>query len=317
MKLYVGKTDWSWYDFLRDHSYDEVNFWMPSGKPFKAIGEGELFLFKMKAVHGGKIAGGGFFTRYLTMTVDYAWRAFGRENGVDNLAALSESIAKYRADKGLGVENPRIGCAILNDVFYFDEKDWFDAPGDPRIWRYIVGGKGYDASELEGKWIYDRVTTLLKAEVLEPSGEPAGHAGLGLANAQPRYIMGQTKHRLGQGAFRALVADAYHDRCAITGERTMPVLQAAHIKPFAQDGPYEVPNGLFLRSDMHTLFDAGYLTVTPDLTVHVSHRLHDDFDNGKIYYSYQGEKLAVVPDALQDRPSREYLEWHNDEVFLG
>lgn len=97
----------------------------------------------------------------------------------------------------------------------------------------------------------------------------------------------------------------------------MPVLQAAHIKPFAQDGPYEVPNGLLLRSDMHTLFDAGYLTVTPDLTIHVSHRLHDDFDNGKVYYAYQGAQLAVVPDALQDRPSREYLEWHNDMVFLG
>ena len=95
------------------------------------------------------------------------------------------------------------------------------------------------------------------------------------------------------------------------------MLQAAHIRPYAKQGPHAVCNGLFLRSDMHTLFDAGYLTVTPDLTIHVSKRLHSDFDNGRIYYAYQGEKLAIVPDALGDQPSRDFLEWHNDTVFLG
>ena len=35
--------------------------------------------------------------------------------------------------------------------------------------------------------------------------------------------------RLGQGAFRLLVTDAYQRRCAVTGERTLPVLDAAHI----------------------------------------------------------------------------------------
>jgi hypothetical protein len=37
--------------------------------------------------------------------------------------------------------------------------------------------------------------------------------------------------RLGQGAFRLLVTDAYGRRCAVTGERTLPVLDAAHIRP--------------------------------------------------------------------------------------
>ena len=43
--------------------------------------------------------------------------------------------------------------------------------------------------------------------------------------------------RLGQGAFRVLVTEAYHRRCAFTGERTLPVLNAAHIKPYSQNGP--------------------------------------------------------------------------------
>ena len=59
--------------------------------------------------------------------------------------------------------------------------------------------------------------------------------------------------RLGQGSFRVLVTDAYGRQCAATGERTLPVLQAAHIHPYAVGGPHRVDNGLLLRSDLHTL----------------------------------------------------------------
>jgi len=81
--------------------------------------------------------------------------------------------------------------------------------------------------------------------------EPLAPINLQVSGTAPlageRYAESLTKDRLGQGAFRALVADACHDHCAITGERTMPVLQAAHIKPFSQDGPHAVSNGLFLH----------------------------------------------------------------------
>lgn len=55
-----------------------------------------------------------------------------------------------------------------------------------------------------------------------------------------------SKHRLGQGAFRIVVTDAYRRRCAITGEKTLPVLEAAHIIPNAENGPHIVTNGLLL-----------------------------------------------------------------------
>ena len=91
------------------------------------------------------------------------------------------------------------------------------------------------------------------------------------------------------------VVDAYERRCAISGERTLPVLQAAHIRPYAQEGPHEVSNGLLLRADIHTLFDEGYLTVTPDYRVRVSRRLNADYGNGRIYYAFQDRRLAVLP----------------------
>lgn len=123
--------------------------------------------------------------------------------------------------------------------------------------------------------------------------------------------------RLGQGAFRVLVIDAYQRRCAITGERTLPVLQAAHIKPHASSGPHEVRNGLLLRADLRILFDRGYVTVTPDLRVEVSRRIKEDYENGREYYALHGRPLMVLPPRPSDRPAREFLEWHNQNVFRG
>lgn len=47
---------------------------------------------------------------------------------------------------------------------------------------------------------------------------------------------------LGQGAFRVVVTNAYQRRCAFTGEKMPPVLQEAHIKPYATEGPHSVNN---------------------------------------------------------------------------
>ena len=69
---------------------------------------------------------------------------------------------------------------------------------------------------------------------------------------------------LGQAAFKALVQEAYGRRCAVTGDKIVPVLQAAHIRPVTAEGENRVDNGLLLRSDVHTLFDRGYLGVHPD-----------------------------------------------------
>jgi putative restriction endonuclease len=126
-----------------------------------------------------------------------------------------------------------------------------------------------------------------------------------------------TRARLGQGAFRVLVTEAYDRRCAVTGERTLPVLEAAHIKPYSATGPHLVANGLLLRSDFHILFDDGYLTVTEDLRVQVSAKIREKFENGREYYQYRGKPLLVVPRNHDERPSREFLRWHNSERFLG
>lgn len=111
-----------------------------------------------------------------------------------------------------------------------------------------------------------------------------------------------------------MVTEAYERRCAVTNERALPVLEAAHILPVGEGGLHRVANGLLLRSDVHRLFDRGYVTVTPDLRFHVSSRLRSDFDNGEPYYPYDGETIHVPPADI-DHPGRDFLEWHADTVF--
>jgi putative restriction endonuclease len=183
----------------------------------------------------------------------------------------------------------------------------------PRYWSpNIVSGKTYDSTTPVSRDLWDGVSQRLvkyagagqePTKIILESGERYGREYLARA-------------RLGQGAFRVLVTDAYQRRCAITGERTLPVLEAVHIKPFAKSGPHRVSNGLLLRSDLHTLFDLGYLTIDKQLRVEISKRIREEFENGRDYYALRGKSLEVVPALPADRPSADFLEWHNEKVFV-
>lgn len=121
--------------------------------------------------------------------------------------------------------------------------------------------------------------------------------------------------RLGQGSFRIVITDAYERRCALSGERTLPVLDAAHIKPYAVLQRHEVSNGILMRSDLHRLFDDGYITINPmDRRIQVSKRIREEFDNGKEYYKLRGERIREPAQAIY-RPHSDNLDFHAYSVF--
>ena len=91
----------------------------------------------------------------------------------------------------------------------------------------------------------------------------------------------------------------------------MLALEAAHIRPYADGGEHEVQNGLLLWRDIHSLFDAGYVTVTLDLTFEVSRYIREEFENGRYYSSLHGRWIAK-PDQLNERPDPGALAWHNN-----
>jgi putative restriction endonuclease len=307
LRAYVGVTDFDWYTLLASQpGIDEVNFWQPGGKRvFRALDPGGLFLFKLHAPHNA-IVGGGFFAHATLLPVSLAWESFGIKNGATTLEQMRARIEHYRKEPARPHEDYTIGCILLEQPFFLPPDRWVPPPTD---WHpNIVQGKGYDLHDEVGKGLWRQIEDALRAG---GAGWPAE------IRDAPRYGEPMlVAPRLGQGSFRVLVTDAYQRRCAITAERVLPVLQAAHIRPYAQGGLHRVNNGVLLRSDLHTLFDRGYVTVTPDLRLEVSGRIREDFENGRAYYQLHGNAVRV-PERAEHRPALEALRWHNDEVYLG
>jgi putative restriction endonuclease len=312
MKFWLGTTDNSWFNYLRKINPEDVNFWQPGGNlNFRVLEQGAPFLFKLKYPMD-VIGGVGFFSSHTFLPISVAWETFGNRNGCDTFDEFKRKILNYRVNKT--DVNPQIGCIVLTNPIFFEEKDWIKTPEN---WsKSIVQGKAYVTEEEIGHRIWDQVEFLLEKYLIDDD-QPIQN-GLFANEAPLRYRTSiLSKIRIGQGAFRVLITDAYQRKCSITGEKTLPVLESAHIQSYAQSGPHAISNGILLRSDIHKLFDTGYLTITTDLKVEVSNRIKEEFLNGKEYYQYHGKALAAVPIKEIERPNRQYVEWHNLNVFKG
>lgn len=304
MRLWVGITDRAWFEQLSAFRPDEVNFWKPSGAlNFHVLQPGEPFLFKLHSPDN-VIVGGGFFVRYSRLPISLAWDAFKQKNGVMSLDQLRARVHEYR--RTTDSLDPVIGCNVLAEPFFLKPERWIPMP---KSWKpQTQQGKTYDTETNEGMRLWQAVQSAagFANRIADPSNDEER------ARYGREYL---TRGRLGQGGFRVLVTDAYQRRCAITGEKTLPVLEAAHIRPYAEEGPHRIDNGILLRSDLHKLFDLGYVTVTPELRVEVSSRLKEEWENGREYYAHHGKELRVQPGDLAARPSRDFLTWHNETRF--
>lgn len=313
MRGFVGVTDSDWYRFLAERPEDTgglVNFWKPGGGNFRALQPGEPFFFKSHSPHN-RIVGGGFFSGSATMPVSEAWETYGEANGAPSLEKMRELIVGYRKrrrEEPVSLyEDPVIGCVFIRDVTFFADDMAQDPP--PKFAPSIVQGKGYDLADPEVSGYFSDLMQLVLGKPIELDFSIPWHKA-GPVFGEPRL----RPYRLAQGAFRAVVLSAYHDRCAITGTRIRPVLQAAHIQPVTKGGENRLDNGLALRSDVHTMFDNGYLGVSPDHKLLVSPRLRTDFGNGEQFYARAGTVIEL-PDRKVDRPDQVFLQWHSETVF--
>jgi putative restriction endonuclease len=309
MKGYVATTDYEWYRYLLSRpDIDEVNFWQPTANTaFHAIPPGSPFFFKLKSPHYA-IGGFGYFVKQSITPLWLAWEAFGPANGAPDYVTMSRQIEQYLGAAGRRLERQHpIGCLMVAQPVFFDSDQWVEQPLDWQ--RNIVRGKAYELTFGEGKRIWDDCRLMAEAVGVTRRAVVAEAAS---GYGKPTLVF----PRLGQGIFRLTVTDAYNRACAVTQEHSLPALEAAHIRPYSEGGEHRVSNGLLLRSDIHRLFDQGYVTVTPDYRFDVSRRLREDFSNGRSYYPLRGNRIAL-PDDPVARPDRDLLVWHNSCRFLG
>jgi putative restriction endonuclease len=309
LKFFVAITDFDWFQFLASQgAIEEVNFWQPSAHTrFMALQPGGPFLFKLHSPRN-YIVGGGFFSYYTSLPVSFAWGAFGEKNGAHSENEMRARIEKYRRLTTATTRDGEIGCILLQAPFFFTENEWIPVSD----WApSIVRGRGYDTAEMRGQEIWQQVEERLKFRNVANHGIP-NPVLQDDRFGEPQIVL----PRLGQGLFRVKVADAYDRKCAFTRSPVLPILEAAHIKPFADHGPHEVNNGILLRQDVHTLFDRGYITITPSFHVEVSRQIKNEFNNGHEYYSAHGQTIAL-PEDERFYPAKDYLQWHNENRYIG
>ena len=305
--IYVANTDNEWFDFLSSiPGIDEVNFWKPSTGSFKAIAEGERFAFRLKSPRN-KIGGFGTFVKSSALPIQIAWDAFGAKNGVPSMSALIEAIARYRTGE-IVTPSTFIVCRVLVEPVFLPPTLWIDVPAS---WSgSIMQGKTFLGDTEEG-------TALQKK--LEAISDALGSAhNSGLSETQ-RNRFGepvQIVPRLGQGAFRVTITELYHRQCALTAGKVLPALEAAHIRPYSEGGTHTKSNGILLRKDIHSVFDAGYATIDTDYRFIVSEKIRDVFDNGEEYRKLHGTHLRL-PTNIAEHPDRMALQWHNEHRYLG
>ena len=231
---YIALTDRAWFDFLSARAQagvvDEVNFWSPkSTEPLKTMSPGEPVFFRLKRPWHA-IAGYAFFAHFSVLDLDAAWDCFGWKNGDPDKSDSSAASARTgRSTCSLPARREHLGCTILRSAHFWPEERWIP-------WGELQGWKG---NIVRGRTEQDRARSLrLLSEIdadeqLIPDNlDPQPFE---LVDVDERTAaMASRAAREGQGAFRARILDAYGRRCAITGEHTEPVLDAAHIQPYLE-----------------------------------------------------------------------------------
>ncbi|MFZ1679442.1 MAG: HNH endonuclease [Rhizobiaceae bacterium] len=313
-ELYVANTDNEWYDFLKSRApLEDVNFWKPTPQTFRAIDEGQLFVFRLKSPRNC-IGGYGLLASSINVPIQLAWDSLGEQNGSPSIAHLISAIRKFRSGEQINAQT-LIGCRVLVSPVFLEPYEWFPVPAD---WSSnIVTGKVYNTDTDIGARLLSDLESKTNSNVLFRR-EPGRFEGGGFSEReQAKYgAPALVAPRLGQGAFRIKVADAYQFQCALSDTRVLPALEAAHIRPYADRGTHSLANGIFLRKDIHSVLDAGFATITDDLCFHVSPKITEAFNNGNEYKRLHGHKLRVPVHILQ-QPSAESIRWHQAKRYVG
>jgi putative restriction endonuclease len=115
------------------------------------------------------------------------------------------------------------------------------------------------------------------------------------------------------GIFKKVIPALYDYTCAVSGMRItsadgVQMVDACHIKPFAQFGLDGVSNGICLSPTIHRAFDSGLISIDEDYKVMIKKKFTETRSTHSIL-QFEGQKIAL-PTNPHHWPSQENLGWH-------
>lgn len=124
--------------------------------------------------------------------------------------------------------------------------------------------------------------------------------------------------RVNQQYFRNSLLRNYEERCCLTGLAVPKLLVASHIKPWADSDPkterLAANNGLLLNALHDRAFDQGLMTINYNYEVVLSSKIKRDSASADWLFRFEGQRIA---EPLAMPPAREFIEYHNDMVFVA
>lgn len=130
--------------------------------------------------------------------------------------------------------------------------------------------------------------------------------------------MAEVKIRVNQAFFRRMIMASYNNTCCITGINNKELLVAGHIKPWSIDKKNRLNprNGIAINALHDRAFENGLMTISPEYKIKISSVLSKKQDNKSInnYFLIYNEKKIITPSRFL--PSKEFLEYHNQEKFI-
>lgn len=125
-----------------------------------------------------------------------------------------------------------------------------------------------------------------------------------------------TKTRLGQNFFRKSVLSSYQSQCCISGLAVPSLLVASHIIPWSKDEKNRLNprNGLCLSALHDKAFDTGIITISDEMTVHVSQKISNRNDKffESVFLAFEGKRISL-PEKFS--PNQEFLSYHRQHIF--
>jgi putative restriction endonuclease len=121
--------------------------------------------------------------------------------------------------------------------------------------------------------------------------------------------------------FRDKILNAYEYQCAVCGfnvriGNSLVALEAAHIKWYQAGGPDTEENGVALCALHHKLFERGAFTLSQDMKIKVSDKVHGTKGFSEWLMAYHGRKLNP-PQRPSYYPKPQFINRHFKEVFQG
>ncbi|MBZ8133089.1 restriction endonuclease [Afifella sp. IM 167] len=168
-------------------------------------------------------------------------------------------------------------------------------------------GETFPAADLPGE---------LPLSLLEFSDQP--QAAFEPETQDRPWVRTVHERRFRDRAFSATIKRTYQDTCAFTGIKIIngggrSEVQAAHIRPVADDGPDSVRNGIALSGTAHWMFDRGLISVDDDYSLLVAESSVPE----SVARMLTPDRRLLLPERPDLRPHPQFLRYHRETVFKG